>query len=92
MANKSSSLDAILACAEPSSHANVEVITASTQIKNACGRANCNYYNDGKTTDNDPSMTLVGFNAGVRQKLEEMYDSGEAMKLDGCKPLSLLKY
>jgi len=82
MAKKSSTSDA--PCAEPSSRAKVEgMITALSPMKSACGRADCSYY-DGKITDNDSSMRFVGFHAGVRWKLEEMYDSGEAVKLDGC--------
>ena len=84
MAKKSSTSDATLACAEPSSHAKVEgVITALSPMKSARGRADCSYY-DGEITDNDSSMRFVRFHAGVRRKLEEMYDNGEAVKLDGC--------
>ena len=84
MAKKSSTLDANLACVEPSSHAKVEgVITALSPMKSARGRTDCSYY-DGEITDDVSSMRFCGFNAGVRRKLEEMYDSGEAVKLDGC--------
>ena len=85
MAKKSSILDANLACAEPSSHAKVEgVITALSPMNSAArGRTDCSYY-DGKITDDASSMRFCGFIAGVRRKLEEMYDSGEAVKLDGC--------
>ena len=81
MAKKSSTLDANLACVEPSSHAKVEgVITALSPMKSVRGRTDCSYY-DGEITDDVSSMRFCGFNAGVRRKLEEMYDSGEAVKL-----------
>ena len=84
MAKKSNTLDVNLACAEPSSHAKVEgVITVLSPMKTARGRADCCYY-DGEIRDDDLSMRFVGFNAGVRRKLEKLYENGEAVKLDGC--------
>ena len=43
----------------------------------------CKYF-DGKIADDHSSVRFCGFNSTVRRKLEENYEKGEPVLLDGC--------
>ena len=81
MATKNASTAAGLASIGPNSNAKVEgMITVISPMKT--GKM-CSYY-DGEISDNYSSLRLCGFNSTVRRRLEESYEKGEAVVLEGC--------
>ena len=79
MAEKSESAN--LGVVEPSPSAKIEgIITSLLPMKSG---KTCNYY-DGQITDNHSSVRFCGFDLNVRRRLEESYESGEAVLLDSC--------
>ena len=70
-----------LGLAEPSSSAKVEgMITSLSPMK--AGKT-CKYF-DGQIADDCCSVRFCGFNSTVRRRLEESYENGEPVLLDGC--------
>ena len=66
---------------EPSCSTKIEgMITSISPMK--AGKT-CKYF-DGKIADNHSSVRFCGFNSTVRRKLEENYEKGEPVLLDGC--------
>ena len=70
-----------LSTVEVTSNAKVEgLITVISPMKTG---KTCNYY-DGEISDNHSSLRFCGFNSTVRRRLEESYEKGEAVVLEGC--------
>ena len=82
MATKNvASIGAGLASVGPNSNAKIEgVITVISPMKTG---KTCTYY-DGEISDNYSSPRFCGFNSTVRRRLEESYEKGESVVLQGC--------
>ena len=82
MATKNvASIAAGLASVGPNSNAKVEgVITVISPMKTG---KTCSYY-DGEISDNYSSLRFCGFYSTVRRRLEESYEKGESVVLQGC--------